>query len=74
MPSADKPLLTLPDPEEDLDVDDDEIEEDIEKHLDLPPSWCNMITLTHKGMESRDLWFLWTLSVSPSNCNCIETE
>ena len=56
MPSNDKPILLLPkhmieneDQTEDIDADDDLID-DLEKHLDLPPSWVSPINITAKGM------------------------
>ncbi len=54
MPSNDKPLLIIPknvienedQPEEN---DDDDLIDDLEKHLDLPPSWVSSIIITPKG-------------------------
>jgi hypothetical protein len=54
MPSNDKPLLLIPknvienedQPEEN---DDDDLIDDLEKHLDLPPSWVSTIVITPKG-------------------------
>jgi len=50
-PSSDKPLLSIPDLDEDLDIDDEDEEEDVEKHLDVPPSWCDPIEITYKGLQ-----------------------
>ncbi len=54
LPSNDKPLLLLP--KDNLDNEDDNIDnfdedkiEDLEKHLDLPPSWVSPIKITPKG-------------------------
>lgn len=52
-PTSDKPLLSIPDPDEDLDLDDEDEEEETEKHLDIPPSWCEPITVTYKGKWLR---------------------
>jgi len=48
-PSSDKPLLSIPDPDEDLDLDDEDEEEEVEKHLDMPASWCLPIEISSKG-------------------------
>lgn len=55
-PSSDKPLLSIPDPDEDLDIDDEDEEDDVEKQLDIPPSWCQPITITHKGELTLKLY------------------
>lgn len=57
MPSNDKPLLVIPknvieneDQGEEADAEDDLID-DLEKHLDLPPSWVSPIIITPKGFR-----------------------
>ncbi|XP_072168175.1 dynein regulatory complex subunit 7-like [Diadema setosum] len=54
-PSNEKPLLDVPDMEDDaLDFEDDEDEEkEEEKHLDMPPSWVDPLQLSLKEYQSR---------------------
>lgn len=54
-PSNEKPVLDVPDMEDDaLDFEDDEDEEkEEEKHLDMPPSWVNPLELSLKEFQSR---------------------
>ncbi|XP_077994789.1 dynein regulatory complex subunit 7-like [Glandiceps talaboti] len=54
-PQTEKPILTIPDAEEDaLDFDDEEDEEkEEEKHLDLPPSWVQPFELSLREFQTR---------------------
>lgn len=47
LPSNDKPILLLPSTD---GIEDEEEPKDVEKHLDLPPSWVNEININHKGL------------------------
>ena len=56
LPSNDKPLLLIPkdmleneDQNDETEIDEEKID-DLEKHLDLPPSWVSQIIITPKGM------------------------
>lgn len=50
LPSNEKPILEV----QDLEVPDEEDgDKEIEKHLDLPPSWVDMIYITPKEFEKR---------------------
>ena len=51
---TDKVTLEVPDVEEELfDLDDDEKENEEEKHLDMPASWCQPIVITKREYETR---------------------
>lgn len=53
-PSNDKPLLQLPDEDDILDgLDDDDEEDEVEKHLDMPPSWVQPIQLSLQDFQMR---------------------
>ncbi|XP_011446060.2 dynein regulatory complex subunit 7-like isoform X1 [Crassostrea angulata] len=71
-PNNDKPLLKIPDAEDDLnDMDDDEKtatsgqtrentqmtmddeEHEVEKYLDMPPSWVDALKLSHRDFQMR---------------------
>ena len=54
LPSNDKPILKVPNLI-DANDDDEEDPKEIEKHLDLPPSWVKPIEITPKGLQ---LFFL----------------
>ncbi|XP_045186908.2 dynein regulatory complex subunit 7-like isoform X2 [Mercenaria mercenaria] len=55
-PNTDKPLLQIPEAEDDimdgLD-DEEEAQEDLEKQLDLPPTWVEPIRISKKDFEMR---------------------
>ena len=50
-PGLDKPILQIPEAEDDLllDDDDEDKDKDIEKHLDMPPPWAEPLTLSQRG-------------------------
>lgn len=50
LPSNDKPILKVPNLI-DANDDDEEDPKEIEKHLDLPPSWLKPIEITPKGSQ-----------------------
>ncbi|RNA42987.1 dynein regulatory complex subunit 7 isoform X1 [Brachionus plicatilis] len=50
LPSNDKPILLMPPTE---GMEEEEESKDVEKHLDLPPSWVNQIDITLKDFERR---------------------
>ncbi|KAK6999816.1 dynein regulatory complex subunit 7 [Biomphalaria glabrata] len=54
-PGLDKPQLLIPEAEEDLDNldDDEEKEEEVENHLDMPPSWVEPLHISHQDFEMR---------------------
>ncbi|XP_055956877.1 dynein regulatory complex subunit 7 [Patella vulgata] len=55
-PGLDKPLLQIPEAEEDLmaglDEEEDE-DKEIEKHLDMPPTWVEPLKLSLKDFQMR---------------------
>jgi hypothetical protein len=54
LPSNDKPLLKVPNLVDSQEHDEDlEDPKDVEKHLDLPPSWVKPIQITPKDFERR---------------------
>ncbi|XP_067680734.1 dynein regulatory complex subunit 7-like [Haliotis asinina] len=55
-PGVDKHLLQIPETEEDLMDgldDDEESKDDVEKHLDMPPSWVEPLRLSLRDFEMR---------------------
>ncbi|XP_071080586.1 dynein regulatory complex subunit 7-like [Haliotis cracherodii] len=55
-PGVDKHLLQIPETEEDLMDgldDDEESNDDVEKHLDMPPSWVEPLRLSLRDFEMR---------------------
>jgi hypothetical protein len=56
LPSNDKPKLKVPTLVD--GIDDDEDPKEIEKHLDLPPSWVKPFEITLKGLYSHIFIFL----------------
>lgn len=54
-PITEKPLLKIPDVEDDIgDLDDDEEEEnEMDKNLDMPPSWVEPIKLSLRDFQMR---------------------
>lgn len=51
LPSNDKPILLVPPTE---GIEEEEETKDVEKHLDLPPSWVNQINITYKGLIKKN--------------------
>lgn len=51
-PSTDKPLLVIPDVNENL-LELDEEEEDVEESIDVPPSWVKKIEISSKDFYTR---------------------
>jgi len=49
-----KPTLQIPEDEDLIDgMDDEEEQEEVEKHLDMPPSWVTLINLPLKDFQMR---------------------
>ncbi|KAH9491420.1 Dynein regulatory complex subunit 7 [Bulinus truncatus] len=55
LPSLDKPQLLIPEVEEDLDNLDEEEnkDEEVENHLDMPPTWVEPLHISHQDFEKR---------------------
>nr|KAG5712915.1 hypothetical protein BaRGS_007512 [Batillaria attramentaria] len=50
----DKPILQIPEADDDLlDDDDEDKDADVEKHLDMPPSWVEPLRLIQRDFEMR---------------------
>ncbi|KAK7505575.1 hypothetical protein BaRGS_00003320 [Batillaria attramentaria] len=53
-PGLDKPILQIPEADDDLlDDDDEDKDADVEKHLDMPPSWVEPLRLIQRDFEMR---------------------
>ncbi|KAL8615670.1 hypothetical protein ACOMHN_034820 [Nucella lapillus] len=54
-PGLDKPILQIPEADDDLmmDDDDEDKDQDVEKHLDMPPSWVEPLHLSQHDFEMR---------------------
>ncbi|KAK7103521.1 dynein regulatory complex subunit 7-like [Littorina saxatilis] len=55
-PGLDKPILQIPEADDDLMLDDDDDEDkdkDVEKYLDMPPSWVEPLCLSQRDYEMR---------------------
>ncbi|KAK3093928.1 hypothetical protein FSP39_021907 [Pinctada imbricata] len=56
-PNNDKPLLRIPEAEDDildgLDDDEDNEENEVEKYLDMPPSWVDALKLSLRDFQMR---------------------